>query len=298
MQVLQPARDARNVKLGLVLFQRARLLHELRQRARDRHLEDPVDVAGVGEADERLRHKVVRLRETREDGALVEHARLKAHRLDLGLAQRLDRVLLALERDEHHGGRVVEHRLADEREGAKVDAGEALRLELQLLGGGLLLARDAIIIDDRLQRAEHLLEGVFGNVEALELGRRDHVGRARLVLEQRALPKVLALGELHERLAWRLLLGHLDRSLRDNVEGRVHLPLRHHVVALLERDLGEHVREALQLPDRQRLEHLHGAERLDGVGGARLHQDRAERAPVHRPQHPVRRRRHGRRTRL
>lgn len=42
-----------------------------------------------------------------------------------------------------------------------------------------------------LERAQNFFEGVLGDVEALELTHRGHVGRARLVLEQRALAEVL-----------------------------------------------------------------------------------------------------------
>ena len=120
----------------------------------------------------------------------------------------------------------------------------------------------------------------------------------------RARTKVLALAELHQVLR---LLRHVGRvvalrahrlPLDDDVEGVRRLALLDHVLAVVVRHLGEDVAQPLELADRERLEDVDRAERLHDRAPRRLHQDVAERAAVHRPQHAVLRRLHRRRARL
>ena len=61
----------------------------------------------------------------------------------------------------------------------------------------LLLALAAVLVDDRLERAEHLLEQRLRDVQQLHLGGRRHRRRARRVVEEGALAKVVVYVELH-----------------------------------------------------------------------------------------------------
>ena len=160
MQVLEREDDRGHVEHSHALVEAAVGEH-LAQADRDARGVDGIDVRVVLDGRERERDEAPVAVQHRQQLHLVPEPRLHAHLHHLRLAHHLDGVkLVAVLGERVLGGRGAR---ADALPGevAHLGVGEARGLLLELLEQRDLVAPRGVLVDDLLQRAEHLLKGVL-----------------------------------------------------------------------------------------------------------------------------------------